>query len=72
VRHFGAESAEAMFGLEERLGRGLLQVSMLENDPSLSPADRARRIQAIRDSLPEFRAIEFMNIATSTPDDESE
>lgn len=47
--HFGAETAQSMFGEEEQMAQQVLERMRLQADPSLSPAEKAER--ALR-SLP--------------------
>jgi lipase chaperone LimK len=50
--HFGAEVAAALFAEDEQVARVALERERLRRDPSLSEAERERRIAALRDELP--------------------
>ncbi len=50
---FGAEIAEALFGQEEEVVRVDLERRRLAEDASLAPQERAARMQALEEQLPE-------------------
>ncbi len=51
-RHFGADTAEAVFGDELRHGRLVMEASLVAQDGSLSPQERQERLRALRAQLP--------------------
>jgi hypothetical protein len=51
-RHFGADTAEAVFGDERRHGRLVMEASFVAQDESLSPQERQERLRALRAQLP--------------------
>lgn len=51
-RHFGADTAEAVFGDELRHGRLVMEASFVAQDESLSPQERQERLRALRAQLP--------------------
>ena len=51
-RHFGADTAEAVFGDELRHGRLVMEASFVAQDDSLSPPERQERLRALRAQLP--------------------
>jgi lipase chaperone LimK len=59
--HFGAEVAAQLYGHEERIAREMIEVMRIENDQSLTPAEKLARAQAIREHLPGVAAIEKRN-----------
>jgi hypothetical protein len=51
-RHFGADTAEAVFGDELRHGRLVMEASFVAQDETLSPQERQERLRALRAQLP--------------------
>jgi lipase chaperone LimK len=51
-RHFGADTAEAVFGDELRHSRLVMEASFVAQDASLSPEERLARLRALRAQLP--------------------
>ena len=51
-RHFGADTAEAVFGDELRHSRLVMEASFVAQDTSLSPEERQARLGALRAQLP--------------------
>ena len=62
VAHFGAKTAEAMYGDEEKLNYELLQLMRVEKDPTLTMEQKAERAQALRSKLQRITAIENANV----------
>jgi len=52
-RHFGADTAAALFGEEERLAENALARRRVASDPALAPEERERRMEALEAELPE-------------------
>lgn len=52
-KHFGAETAAALFGEEERITELALERRRIVSDATLSPEERERRLEAIEAQLPE-------------------
>jgi lipase chaperone LimK len=51
-RFFGAEAAEKLFGREERAMAVALEQRRVQRDPSLSPRERARKLEDLEGRLP--------------------
>lgn len=51
-RHFGDETAQALFGEELQHGRLVMEAAFVAQDASLSPQERHVRLEALRSRLP--------------------
>jgi len=51
-QHFDADTADALFGMEEAQARYSLEAARIEQDSSLTPAQRQERLEALRKQLP--------------------
>ncbi|MFN3295507.1 lipase secretion chaperone [Caldimonas sp.] len=51
-QHFGAETAQALFGEGMEHGRVVMEAAFVAQDASLSPEERSARLQALRERLP--------------------
>jgi lipase chaperone LimK len=51
-RHFGDETAQALFGEEMQYGRLIMEATFVAQDASLGPQERQARLAALRSRLP--------------------
>lgn len=52
ARHFDPDSADAMFGAQNRLSRAVLDAALIQMDTSLSNEQKRERLAAVRATMP--------------------